>query len=973
MVRKVPSLNHKNILLTFLYFLCVATLATLVYQLARKNLSIENAYEHANLVFETRDGPEQNRYAMREDDGKFLFVAGAPNTTRAKLLFHKTSDIRFKVSALYQGPSCTEVGKNKAVLIVETPVNYVRQLIDKPDIEFTITVVAGDVLKVRIKNPDQQNCGHATVRLLRINDTPQQHFVVAYLLIWLATGVLLAHFRLGYFGLWGAAIHASYIYSEALYGQTLGLALGPAFLVTLVGIGIVLLPLISRFTRLFALPLFIIATITLVSFPLINAGNFWLTGHAVDTDAIHAIYQTNPSEIRQFLGENYSAVHLIVVFGSIAFCSGLIAWRLISAVVAPSLAGLGVVFLTLTVLLAGRISDDLFTFRIWRDASIRYYQELRAFRDLAAKRQVMGASYELQRSPGERVTVLMIGESHNKRHMSLYGYPRDTTPTLVQRNKDGNLIVFENAYSNHTHTNPSLSLSLTEANQYNGKSWIATPSLITIARQAGIKIYWISNQQMLGLWDNFVALLAKESHEVVSINNKIGVRKQPDKQDEALIPHLRYALQEPGEKLIVVHLIGSHGNYCLRFPKSWNAYTGEHELPAFGKATATTHLKNVNCYDNSVRYNDHILDLVFNSLEETRVPASALYFADHSEDVFNGKAHNSAVFDFNMTEIPMVFAASNSWKNEFTGHWTQLASNRKKIFTNDLVFEIVLGLMGLKSSHIDTKNDLGHEDFESVETPKTLHGRVSIKDNDNYYLWQRTNADLVQKNNLGNRLLPHRVNTLGKMLEITNTGIRSFETDVFFRPEGGFFEVGHDAEVMTGMTLENFLEKIPKDSEKIWLDIKDVTKTAIPGMNKRLLELDKKFGLKSRVIIETSNESASPALLSDSGFHLSYYLPTKETLVIMGEDDKARKLLAKKLAGIAKGQNVGAVSFDLRLYKFVKDYLEPELPPQIVYHTWSLGDSFANPDLLKEMQAREYFHDPKVETILLLYASPFSL
>ena len=675
----------------------------------------------------------------------------------------------------------------------------------------------------------------------------------------------------------------------------------------------------------------------------------------------------------QFLDDNFSTIRLIVVFGSIALCLGLIAWKLTAAVSAPYLAGLGIVILILAVLLAERISEDLLTFSTWRDASIRYYQELGAFHDLAAERQVTSAGYELQRTPGDRVTVLVIGESHSKRHMSLYGYPRDTTPKLGQRSRADNLIVFENAYSNHTHTVQSFSFALTEANQYNGKSWTTTPSLIDVARQAGIRTYWISNQQMLGLLHNVVALLAKESDKVVSINKKIGRLKKPDKQDEALIPHLRDALREPGEKLIVVHLIGSHSSYCIRFPDSWKVYTGALELSVFGKANATTYFKGVNCYDNSVRYNDYILDMVFNSLEESQVPASALYFPDHSEDVFNGKYHNSRVFDFSMSEIPLIFTASASWKKQFPGHWERLFNNRKKIFTNDAIFETVLGLMGLESNHIDTKNDLSHEDFESVEAPKTLHGRVNIKDNSNYYLWQRTNADLVQKNNLGNRLLPHRVNTLGKMLEITNTGIRAFETDVFFRPEGGFFEVGHDAEVMTGMTLESFLEKIPRDFEKIWLDIKNAGKTTIPAINKRLLELDKKFGLKSRVIIETSNKSASPSLLSDSGFHLSYYLPTKETLVIMGEDDKARRLLAKKLAGIAKGQNVGAVSFDLRLYKFVKDYLEPELPPQIVYHTWSPGVSFNNSNLLEEIQAREYFHDPKVETILLPYASPFSL
>ena len=963
----------KNTFLAILYFLCVAALATLVYQLARENLSIENVYEHANLVLKPHGLVEQNRYAMREDDGKFLFVAGALSTTKNKLVFHKTSDIRFKVSSLYTGSSCTEAGKHKATLIVRGTPNYVRKLLDKPDAEFTIKVVAGDFLSVRIDNPVEPQCGQVMVRLLQINHTHPWLFVAGFLSVWIAMGVLLAHFRLGYLGLWGAVIHALYIYSESLYQQTLGLALGPACLVSLAGIGAVLIPLISRYTRLFAPPVFIVVTILLVSFPLINIGNFWLTGNAVEGDAIHAIFQTHLSELLQFLDDNYSAVRLIVVLGFIALCSGLIAWKLITAVAAPFLAGLGVVFLTLVVFLADRISDDLLTFSTWRDASIRYYQELRTFHDLAAKRQVMSASYELKRYPGDRVTVLVIGESHNKRHMSLYGYPRDTTPTLVRRNRDENLIVFENAYSNHTHTTVSLSLSLTEANQYNGKSWTTTPSLITVARQAGIKTIWISNQQMLGLTGNVVALFARESDKVVSINKKLGRHKKPNKQDEALIPYLRDALHEPSEKLIVVHLMGSHGGYCSRFPESWNFYAGDLKQSAFGKLSATNNSKRVNCYDNSVRYNDYILDLIFNSLEESEIPASALYFPDHSEGVFNGRAHNSAAFDLSMTEIPLVITASHSWRKEFSGHWEQLANNRKKVFTNDLIFETVLGLMGLQSNNIDTINDLGHENFESIASPKTLHGRVNIKDNNNYYLWQRTNADLVQKNNLGNRLLPHRVNTLGKMLEITNTGIRTFETDVLFRPEGGFFEVGHDAEVMTGMTLESFLEKIPRDFEKIWLDIKNATQTTIPAINKRLIDLDKKFGLKSRVIIETSNESASPLLLSDSGFHLSYYLPTKETLVIMGEDDKDRKLLAKKLAGIAKGQNVGAVSFDLRLYKFVKDYLEPELPSQIVYHTWSPGVSFKNSNLLEEIQTREYFHDPKVETILLPYASPFSL
>ena len=47
--------------------------------------------------------------------------------------------------------------------------------------------------------------------------------------------------------------------------------------------------------------------------------------------------------------------------------------------------------------------------------------------------------------------------------------------------------------------------------------------------------------------------------------------------------------------------------------------------------------------------------------------------------------------------------------------------------------------------------------------------------------------------------------------------------------------------------------------------------------------------------------------------------------------------------------------------------------PQNYHYTWFPGISFENSNLLEEMQAREYFHDSKVKTILLPYASQFSL
>ena len=93
----------------------------------------------------------------------------------------------------------------------------------------------------------------------------------------------------------------------------------------------------------------------------------------------------------------------------------------------------------------------------------------------------------------------------------------------------------------------------------------------------------------------------------------------------------------------------------------------------------------------------------------------------------------------------------------------------------------------------------------------------------------------------------------------------------------------------------------------------------------------------------------------------------------MGRDFKSKEFFAKKLAKIIERQDASTVFFDLRLYEFVKDYLEPDLYQEIVYHTWSTDTSIRSSNLLDEMRTQKYFQDSRIETILLPYASPLSL
>lgn len=60
------------------------------------------------------------------------------------------------------------------------------------------------------------------------------------------------------------------------------------------------------------------------------------------------------------------------------------------------------------------------------------------------------------------IYILVIGESETRDHMHAYGYSRETTPWLDSMVSKSGTILFQHAYSNHTHTVPALTYALSE-------------------------------------------------------------------------------------------------------------------------------------------------------------------------------------------------------------------------------------------------------------------------------------------------------------------------------------------------------------------------------------------------------------------------------------------------------------------------------------------------------------------------------
>ena len=237
------------------------------------------------------------------------------------------------------------------------------------------------------------------------------------------------------------------------------------------------------------------------------------------------------------------------------------------------------------------------------------------------------------------------------------------------------------------------------------------------------------------------------------------------------------------------------------------------------------------------------------------------------------------------------------------------------------------------------------------------------------------NKDLIQAYNLrtlpagslDSRLVPHRIDSIDQLKEIWGKGIRSAEVDLYFKSDGdsGYFSVGHDKDNQSGITLSEYLSSVKsKRIKKLWMDIKNVSPENVEPLLHTLNRLDSAFGIRKIAIVESSSPSGKLRLISEAGYHLSYYLPTDyiEKMLAAGVPDTLRAEAAKLNVQL-RDQKVSAVSFDMRLYPFVKQYLEPLIPDSVVYHTWGAVKMWEW-GAIKRLEESPTYKDKRVKTIL---------
>lgn len=439
-------------------------------------------------------------------------------------------------------------------------------------------------------------------------------------------------------------------------------------------------------------------------------GYYSVTSTVFAPDTLLAIAQTNIQEAIEYAKDNFSCktIFLIILANASVFFVAIkntqkILWNKYN---------LFLVLFCITACLVGvyKYRDNIIT-DIPKQASKTLAQYKNFSKERTDRKDNM-SKLLLSHKPEAGVYVLVIGESQNRAHMQAYNYHRATTLWLDSMKNDKNMLLFTKAYSCHTHTVPTLLYALTAKNQYNNIAVKNAVSVLEVAEAAGFETVWLSNQVKYSAWDTPVTSIASEANQQKWINSTLGESTNTDYFDGKLIEELEKT-KITDKMLIVMHLMGNHGSYEQRYPKAFEKYDGKNTIDK---------------YDNSIIYNDYVMSQVYKRARKIPNFKGLVYCSDHADAIDKNLSHDAAQFDFDMTHIPLYIYLSDSYIQNNSAKYKSLEKQKNKLFTNDLLFNLMLGVLGINLNNIyEPNNDPTADTFDNnKERFKTLYGKKYI-------------------------------------------------------------------------------------------------------------------------------------------------------------------------------------------------------------------------------------------------------
>ena len=424
----------------------------------------------------------------------------------------------------------------------------------------------------------------------------------------------------------------------------------------------------------------------------IDVGIHEITHYGFTQDIVAIFMGTNGAETQEFIAM-YINQHMMLIVLGLLTCA-IILYAIINKYLIPThkiFQYVGVIFMAIAaIIIFGRNSQNwsgVFLMKLHTIASYQKAPDLRSY----------NKPYDVSRTNSPHEIVLIIGESLNKDHMSLYGYPHKTTPKLDSLNAHEQLFVFDSIRSSATHTVQAFKLIMSSmCLSDNTDEWSSHDFMLNLLKSAGVHTMWISNQAKAGIHDNIVTRFAELADSMQFCGTQFMGPGKRD-LDDVVLPYIRARASDSlyTTKFTLVHLMGSHERFDARYPATYQHFY-ESDYVEFPKHQRQSRSE----YDNSVLYNDWIIYNIINCYRDKE--AIILYFPDHALDIYHsddnyvGHARQTIPASYEAgTNIPFIIWCSELFKKSFPEIVERIALSTKKQYKTENMMYTILDIAGV--------------------------------------------------------------------------------------------------------------------------------------------------------------------------------------------------------------------------------------------------------------------------------------
>lgn len=586
--------------------------------------------------------------------------------------------------------------------------------------------------------------------------------------------------------------------------------------------------------------------------------------------------------------------------------------------------------------------------------------------------------------PKDLSVVFYIGEATSRLHWSIYQYFRPTNNNLENFSKQNNLIIYDNIYSTHTHTSPSLLDSLTIKANTNDKFKLKITSeyprfpIVDILNNVKINTTLFSTQAKSGSWNLSSSLIFKNAKKKnysfkYNLGNANYINREKSYDHDFLRKFTKEIKKDTKNNFFVFHSYAGHGNYKKNIPINYHKkidqyYSNYNNKAIFGKSFKRNQKEFLENYDSAMNYISDNIVFSLKEISKLKKPIIFIYTSDHGESPLTGRAHDSSRYIWEMSAVPFLIYFNDEAKLRYPEFFEKLnlrSSHQNRDLLNNLP-SLILEIFGIKVFDANSKlNSVSKckfgdgnciEDYHIIRNQLNTLGAVTlsypVKDNNNYIdNTDRATTFSNMKNYFSKKesdveICSHRTNSIARFIRFSAI-LNCMEIDLII--ENDYLDVSHSKKETTSLKLVDLIKIQKNKNDILWLDVKNVQSidqciklmNHLKNIHLKNNQIKLFIEFPSNIINEISNYKECISNIKLMNFPTSYYIPNNvkskclEEEKLNNSDEKSCKYTNEIIQKIYESSLFTDLSFDYKNYDYLKNNNQID---KFTLNTWHIPD-----------------------------------